>query len=277
MSDFPDWQAPAANALQIARAGVPLLAKSDQLLNLNGQAIAGAATYFSPLIPVTQIGYELVISATTAGVPVTPFIEVYLFWYDSTSGINVEVEAFFVPVSTTAPGIVVAGTGPTRADQLQVQITNRDGAVPCAVNLTALENSRVYNRTDQHWINNLSSAAVVPGYTLARLTADSEVLGLAGGAVVPAGTTTTWLAGMGSGRPAVLSVNLGSAALASVLVNLFPQPTTIFGAAPIMVPSVPPADDYNVQFIAPRAPLALEVTNNAAGPLTVSWSVVQQQ
>ena len=277
MTDFPDWQAPAANALQIARAGVPLLAKSDQLLNLAGQVINGGTSYLSALMPVTQIGYELVVSATTAGAQTNPFIEVYLYWYDSVSGINVEVESFFVPVSTTAPGVVVGGSGPTRADQLQVKIANTDGAIACAVNFTLLENSRVYTRTDQHWIGVLSGTAAVPGYTMARLAADSEVLGLAGNAPVPAGTTTTWLAGMGSGRLAVLSVNLGTAVLSSTLVNLLPQPQTIFGPAPIMVPSVPPADDYNVQFIAPRAPLALEVTNNAAGPITVSWSVLQQQ
>lgn len=277
MSDYPDWQTPAAAAAQIAAAGVPLLARSDRLLNLAGQPIAGGATYSSPLMPVTQIGYELVIAATTAGNPATPFIDVNLDWYDSVSGINVEVEAFFVPVSTTAPGIVVAGTGPTRADQLRVRIINHDAAVPCAVNLTVLENSRVYNRADQHWVNSLCGTMVVPGYTLARLPADSEVLGLSSNAPVPAGTTTTWLVGMGAARLAVLSVNLGAAVLTSTLVNLLPQPQGVFGPAPIMVPSVPPADDYNVQFIAPRAPMALEVTNNAAGPITVSWSVLQQQ
>lgn len=277
MTDFPDWQTAAQAAEQIALAGVPLLARSDQLLALAGQPIAGGASYDSPVMAVGQIGYELVINATTAGAPATPFAEVYLFWYDSVTGVNVDVEAFYIPVSTTAPGIVVAGTGPSRADQLKVQITNRDAAVACSVNLTLLGNSRVYSRTDQHWVGVLSAAATIPGYTLAGLSADSGILGLVSGIPVAAGATRVWLAGMGAGRPAILTVNLGAATLASTLVNVYPQPAGIFGNSPVMTPSVPPADDYSAQLIAPRTPLAVEVTNNAANPITVSWTMIQQQ
>lgn len=277
MGDYPDWQTPAAAAAQIAAAGVPLLAKSTQLLNLPGEAIAAAGSYNSAFLPVTQTGYEIVIATATAGAPTVPFCGVYLFWRDSVTGASIDVEAFIIPVTTGVATITVATSGPSRADQLSVKITNQDPAVPCTAYMTMLENSRTYSKADYHWVNYWAAGAVVPGYTMPGRAADNTVLGFVSDAPVPANSTITWLAGMGSGRPTVLSVNLGGASLASTLVNVLPQPSSVFGSAPVMVPSVPPADDFNIEFIAPRAPLAVSVVNNAATPITVSWSAVQQQ
>lgn len=276
MTDYPDWQNPAANALQIAAAGVPLLTKSVAVLSLAGQVIAAGAQYRSAPFPVSQVGYELQVNAQVGAAATVPFAKVQLNWMDSATGITVSTDTFYMPMSLVLPGFLVNGRGPSKADCVAAVITNLDPAQPATVTFTLLQNSRIYLVDQVEWNNDVARASAVPGYTLAGLPSNTEVLGYLNQVNVAATSTAAYLAGTGSGRRARLTVATGAASPANVKVNLYPYPPLAAPWTLPLVPQVPPAADYTAEFIAPRFPLLLQVQNLAATSITVSATIIQQ-
>lgn len=276
IADFPDWQSPAAHAAQIATAGVPLLTKSQQVLLRNPQTIAGNSTYNSGNLQVTQPGFECTIVAQVPNTATIPFLRIRLTWVDSGSASIVGETIWIQPMSQVAPGWQCNVRGPSKADLVQVSITNLEPAQTATVVIALLANSRVY--TDDLVSNDplQNSSAVVPGWTLPTLPPLAEVLGMISSQSIGASSQVTWLIPPGSGTKAVLTCNTGASTPSNVRTNLYPVPSAVFGNNPPMVPGLPVANDFAAEFVMPRAPLSLTIANLATTAIIASWSLVQE-
>lgn len=277
MTDYPDWQNPAANALQIALAGVPLLTRSQVLYPLATVAVPPGEAPISAVLPVSQIGYELFIAAQVPAAATVPFLTLKLVWSDSVTGQITASDHFTVPAATVAGAYSVAGRGPTKGDQVQVRANNLDPAQVIQVQAGLLQNSRIYAADQWQTLAANSKNAVIPGFTLPTMPDNAEILGTLNGAAVPANGMMAWLVPMGSARPAVLVMNTSATAPANIRVDLFPVPAGEFGVSPPLGPGVPAAVDFLAEFIAPFAPMMLRVTNSQATAITVSMTITQQQ
>ena len=276
MTDFPDWQAPSAHAAQIAQQGVPLLSKSGGVLFLPSQVIGANGSYQSANLPVTQPGFECVIIAKIGNTATVPFVRVRLAWVDSSSSQIVAETIWIQPASTVAPGWQCMARGPSKADLIEVTVTNLDGAQAVTALICVLANSRIYpgdvlvNDTFQ------DSSANVPTWTLAPNSPLTEVLGQVSNQNIPASGQQTWLIPPGNGGKGVLTMNTGASTPANVRVNLYPVPSSQFSNNPPLVPGLPVANDFASEFIVPRAPMSLTVANLATAAISNSWTLVQE-
>ena len=276
MTDFPDWQAPAAHASQIATQGVPLLAKSTIALLTVGQVIGANGTYTSGNKTVTQPGFECVVVAQIPNTATVPFVRVRLAWVDSSSSQIVAETIWIQPASTVAPGWQCMARGPSKADLVQVTVTNLDAAQSVTALVCLLANSRIYpgdvlvNDTFQ------DSSANVPTWTLAPNSPLTEVLGQVSNQNIPAAGQQTWLIPPGNGAKGVLTMNTGAANVSNVRVNLYPVPASQFSNNPPLVPGLPATNDFAAEFVVPRCPMSLTVANLATAAISNSWTLVQE-
>lgn len=277
MTDYPDWQVPAANAVQIAQAGVPLLTRSQVVYPLTTVAAPLGEAPISAVLPVSQTGYELFVTAQIPAAATAPFLVFKLVWSDSVTGQITAADHFMIPAATVLGAYEVVGRGPTKGDQVQLRVGNIDPAQVIQVRASMLQNSRIYGTDQWQTLASSSKAAVIPGYTLPTMPDNAEVLGTLNNAVIPATSATAWLVPMGSARPAILTMNTTAAAPPNIRVDLFPAPAAEFGISPPLGPGVPTTADFAVEFIAPFAPMLLQVTNNQATAVTVSATIIQQQ
>jgi hypothetical protein len=276
VTDFPDWQAPAAHAAQIATQGVPLLAKSQGVLLASNQVIGPNGTYSSGNKVVTQTGFECVVITKIPNSATVPFVLVRLAWVDSSSSQIVAETIWIQPCSTVAPGWQCMARGPSKADLVQVTVQNQDSAQSVTALVCVLANSRIYpgdvlvNDTFQ------DSSAIVPAWTLAPNSPLTEVLGQVSNQSIPAAGQQTWLIPPGNGGKGVLTMNTGAAVLSNVRVNLYPVPSALFSNNPPLVPGLPAASDFASEFIVPRAPMSLTVANLGTAAISNSWTLVQE-
>lgn len=277
MADYPDWQTPAAAAAQIAAAGVPLLTRSQTLYPMTTTAAPPGEAPISAVLPVSQTGYELFVTAQVPAAATAPFLVFKLVWSDSVTGQVTASDHFMIPAATVAGAYEVVGRGPTKGDQVQLRVGNIDPAQVIQVKAAMLQNSRIYGTDQWQTLASSSKAAIVPGYTLPTMPDNAEVLGTLNAVNVPAASAMAWLIPMGSARPALLTMNTTAAAPPNIRVDLFPAPAAEFGISPPLGPGVPATPDFAVEFIAPFAPMLLQVTNNQATAITVSATVIQQQ
>lgn len=149
-TDYPDWQTPQANADKIASTGVPLLTKATSTVTANNTNVPfGGTVQVANKVSITQPGYEISVTAKiSASAPTLPILTVELIWHDSVSGTTVGHEKWNVPMGSTFNGSVHTGTGPTKGDQLTVNLTNNDSAQAATVTTIINQNSRVYLRDD---------------------------------------------------------------------------------------------------------------------------------
>jgi hypothetical protein len=276
VTDFPDWQAPSAHAAQIASQGVPLLVKSQGVLFAPAQVIGAGGTYTSGNLVVTQPGFEAVVIAKIPNTATVPFVRVRLTWVDSSSSQIVAETIWIQPASTVAPGWQCMARGPSKADLVQVAVTNLETVQSVTALICVLANSRIYpgdvlvNDTFQ------DSSAVVPTWTLAPNSPLTEVLGQVSNQSIGASGQQTWLIPPGNGGKGVLTMNTGASAVSNVRVNLYPVPSSQFSSNPPLVPGLPAASDFASEFIVPRAPMSLTVANLGTAAISNSWTLVQE-
>jgi hypothetical protein len=178
MTDYPDWQTSQDHADKISVTGVPLLTKSVNVVNdINRNVpLGGGNVTIANAVSVTQIGYEIAITALISALAATlPVLTVQMIWTDSVTGTTVGHETWNIPIGSSGAGSVHIGTGPTKANQLTVKLANNDTAQNATVTTVINQNSRVYARDD--WRTESFNAipnAVLPlhdqqGNTLANL------------------------------------------------------------------------------------------------------------
>lgn len=277
VTDYPDYSPHVAHAQQIAATGVPLLTLSTPLISTTSQNIAGNAVYTPPVKPVSQIGYEFWLQASTGAAATVPYLQVKMTWIDSTSGRAVATDSFVVPAASSPGGFVTIGRGPTKADQLSLTIQNLDPAVGATINLAILQNSRVYPRDTWQWQMGNVVGVTVPGFTLPTLPDDESVLGVLNSSTVAASSSSGFLFGMAPGALVQLAGATSGITPSNVGLIVSALPAGVYTAGGQLLNTVLTTAQFSYQFIAPRAPLFVQWSNNAtSGTLSVSGMMTAQ-
>lgn len=277
MTDFPDWGTTQAQATAISTTGVPLLSNPNVLVNQTLQSIAaGGSLVFGP-VAVTQTGYSLQVNTTFPSTATNPFLEVVMTWTDPGTGQVYDDEHYFVPGAQTPSAFTVLGSGPARSGHLTVTLVNLETVQAGTVTLQVAQHSTVSPRDTFRWRNTTDNAVVVPGLTLPVLPDDELCLGYLRGATIAAGATTSWLFGMAPGRLVQLAGITSGIAATSIVLQVQAAPTSVYTGSGICLYEALATLGFDFQFIAPRAPVLLKVTNNAtSGTLTFNGAMFTQ-
>lgn len=262
-TDFPDWSPHVATAAQVAATGVPLLTLSQRLYQQATNNVGHGVTATSGILAVTQIGYEIIVTSQFAAGTANPFVEIQLVWTDSATNFVIATDSYYAPGCTQSGGLLIRGRGPTKANELTVNVTNLDTANTCNITVTALQNSRVYQHDIWRFANNVVNAKTVPGFTLAGLPDDESVLGVISSGAIPASGGANWLAGIGHGGWVNLAGNTAGPAASSLIVSVFALPNSVYGSGGIALREQLTIPSFNYTFKAPHAPLQISVTNNS--------------
>lgn len=272
VTDYPDWSPHVANAQQIAATGVPLLTLSSLVQSASGLTIAGAGVHPFPAVTIGQIGYEVRIDASIPFSATIPFLEVQMIWTDPAANKIMATDTFIVPSSSGGQAFTVIGRGPSKAAVLQVQVTNLDPAQTATINISVLQNSRVYPRDDWRWQGNVAPSTNVPGFTLPTMPPDESVLGVLDGVTIAASSQNTYLFGMHDGLLNVgYEVNTGAASNLSIRIR--PKPDGQYSAHNIIYSAVSPPSNF--QIAASRAPLGVVVANSATTAMVLSLGMIR--
>lgn len=271
VSDYPDYAPHVAHANQIAATGVPLLTKSNRLYQQAFPAVGPGNAAGTGTLSVSQIGYEVLLSAQFPLGTASPFCEAQITWKDSTTGFIVDTDSFILTGSTAVGGWSTNGKGPTKGDQMTVKVTNLDAASSAAITITVLQNSRVYPRDKWFGVNNINSGMTVPGFTLPRIPDDETVLGMLGGVSIPATSTSEFLFGMHSGAIAV-GLDQGAGPWTSIGLMIAAVPSSAYTADNPIYAAVAPPPAF--QIAGSRSPLRVELHNTATTSFTATMSMI---
>ena len=233
-------------------------------------------TVSSGPLTVTQISYEMLFNCRCAAGATVPYCQIQLIWVDTVTGFTLQVDQFMSPMATQSGGFVIHGRGPTKANQLTVNVTNMDTVTAPSIAVTVLQNSRVHLTDEWNWRNDIVAGYTVPTKTLARITTDSVTLGYLNSDTVPASSTAAWLFGMGNGRLIQVSGNTSGVTPTNLTLTVFADPGAIYTGGGIVFRSVLAAAPFNFTFLAPRAPLLVQWTNSQAAIATISMLAVTQ-
>ena len=131
----------------IAVTGAPPIILSTGLINTGTQTINAGSNYLNPLKTFKQPGYEISLTVKSSAAAITPFVTVVMTWLDSVSGQTVCVDKWYL-TGGNAQFQTYYGTGPTKGNQLSLEIFNGDAVNTCQISATMLVNSRTYVRDD---------------------------------------------------------------------------------------------------------------------------------
>lgn len=156
-NDAMAWSAsPAQIAAQIQASGIFINTNSTQILDSASTVVPSSGSVVIGTYDVKQIGYEIRVSSRWNGAP-NPIDDfqcgVQLDWLDSTTGQIVCTDQWAVGASSSASAnLLTAGSGPTKGNQVQVTFFNSD---PSGANVTIscvmLLNSRTYVKDVWRW------------------------------------------------------------------------------------------------------------------------------
>lgn len=262
--DYPDFATPQAHATAIAATGVPLLTAPNTLINALLQTVAAAGGTLVKIANFTQVGYAIQVIVNFPAAATNPFCEVTFTWSDPVSATVYDEAHYFVPGAAGASGFTVLGNGPVRSSQLTVTVTNLDAAQAATVTLQVAQDSCIRTADRWYWRNASDNGLAVPTFTVAQLPDDEDVLGILHNLTIPASSSATFLFGMAPGRTVQLDGTVGTITPASLSFKVFAQPTSVYTTAGTLIDTTPAAATWSYQFLAPRAPMILTVTNSSA-------------
>jgi hypothetical protein len=162
VTDYADWGVPQANANMIAATGVPLLGNPNVLLNA-APVIAPGATYLSPNLPVSQLGYEIAIQPFASGSGSAGPLEIEVNWQDATATYTIELENWLIWPGAAAGGHLIYGKGPTKGGIVQISIINGSSAMAYTAPIQVWQRSHPYTRDDwrsRFYVNSASGNAI---------------------------------------------------------------------------------------------------------------------
>jgi len=259
-SDYPDWTAPQAHADAVAATGVPLLGNPLGLYNDAGRVIVSGAPFTEILQTVRQIGYAGWLSVKFPVAATSPFLQVVFKWIDTVTSTTVATDTFIAPGNTAAGGFVTFLTGICKGDQVQVTLTNLDGAQSATVTFILNQDGITRQRDLCRSYNGVNTGTTVPGFTLATLPDDESCLGMASIAI-PANSQTDVLFAMYNG-PVALTYQMTTGAASTLSLALAAMPAASYlGNNPLGLYGPTPPNPVN--FNGPRAPVRVRALNNS--------------
>lgn len=278
VSDYPDWQTPAAHAAQIAVQGVPLLRATNQLSSGAGSVLAGGATaQILNSVSINQPSYEVTIQSwMAAGSGTIPFLHLALLWWDSLTGLFGSRRDVVVPAGNAVGNVLTCYLhGPMHSDMFRVDGVNLDPAV--AQNLTWMVNqtSHVFEHDESRQYayagtppNGFVNPAGVP--TTNMLVYEAPTIAASGAVTV--------LCALYSGD-VILNID-NSSATASVTVNLLDAAgySTAHANGSIFKTVVAASSEASIPLTLPHTPVELKISNTATvGSITPVITIIGQE
>jgi hypothetical protein len=132
----------ATIATDVSNTGVPLLSKSSVIFNNLSHVITHAAPQWAAfsLSAISKPTYEIFFTAGTMAADAQPWVQISLFWFDSTSGQQLAQQDYVLAVGTTT-ALQYHGIGPIHGNLLSIIVTNLGAASSMTVGLQVLNNS----------------------------------------------------------------------------------------------------------------------------------------
>ena len=260
--DYADYQTPQAHASSIAATGVPLLTLSTNVVNDVARAVpfGGAKQTVVTNAPVTQIGYEVNITALiAAGAATIPTLTVDLIWNDSVTNTIVGHETWTMVMGTASGGSQHIGTGPTKGNRLTITVSNNDSAANATVTTVINQNSRVYGRDD--W--RTEGFNTVPNVTVTAHNQQGNTLIQFLSAALGIGASAKRLLGLYAGKVTVVAFSTTSQLATLQVTSLDPN---FSASSEYILLALPAANTATpVTLALPRAPCTITVTNTSGG------------
>lgn len=276
--DFPDWSEARSFAEEISQFGAPLLRLTANLgFSSAGLAIpASTVRNLFALTNIDQPGYEAVVGMyLPQGFATEPFGRLDITWVDSKSAIQVAADAFIIGQGD-GPNSALYNyiSGPCKADQLLMSMTNMDGTYNSTLIYTANVNSHIY--TWDRILQPAYSAFPPHGFTNSGGTPDIGVLASRNPTIAASGSDQTLLATY-NGKVIVSVANFGNPDDCGVA---FTDPQDIYGGgAGAVLFTMTAAAGANVTQTAvlPNGPVLMAITNNGStGPITPWVTVIKE-
>lgn len=263
---------PAQAAIQIAETGVGLINfKTAYTLATSQTVTAGATANLTMVMGINQPSYNLHLTCTAGASSTNPLYTVTLQWIDSTSGLTVQVDAFTSTMSSTSNVMSTVIQGPTDADQLQVSVTNLDSKTMTINTAYIIISSRPNYTTDivyQFWTT--ATMPSVPGFQIGAnvpVPTNRVLFSLTRSLANGATTTPDYILPVYSGRVAIgfngQTSNNWDVVFTDQLTGVFIYRITLSST-----------NNSYTEYIFPRCPVSMHITNNGSLSGTINCEVV---
>ena len=230
------------------------------------------------------ISYDITLTLTAGPASTNPFDTIRLLWYnnDDPNARPVDSEYWTFPLGTNgSTGTVVTGRGPQRGQFLKVQAVNRDSVtmtLTCQLNST----SRAVDHDDWRW--DAGSSVALPAFTVNGAAVQlpgggsyANSLGSVNNVPLAPGGKAAYLISAFAGEVWIKFDQQGaSAAAAQIELQIIPQPSSVFGTAPIVHAFIggtaPPLEEL---IVLPRAACVVYIANNqSSGTVNVFFEAI---
>lgn len=239
----------------IAAAGVPLLARATSLVHAGLALAAGGSLTLGPYA-ITQISYEAALWLNIPGAATVPFCRVLIDWIDSASGLTVAQDTWWLAAGN-AGAVKTAGTGPAKADQMQITLTNADPAQEISGSYAFTQSSRFFARDS--WQSIVFPG--VPAYTLPGSDSTADLLA-ATTISIGAGESISRLMPLFNGTA---QISLGAPSGDSGLLTITPVDPGVTTTGPIYQAAVAAGNHLNDSIGLPRTHCLFTIANTGSG------------
>lgn len=234
-------------------------------------AISGGGNQIIPPTSLNQAGYELQVQLGINNASANPFLDMIMTWSDSVTGLVVSTEEWVLAAGPNVNNNIYMIKGPTKGDQLSMNLINLDGAHTLTATVTVAVNSRGWTRDKIYTLafNN------PPGFTSAGGRGFTNVIATLDNLSIGAGNSVSRILPIYAGDVWLWVDQQGNAA-GSANLTLSLVPTSIFGTASIFgaSPSGGPGSGTGIVKRFPRSHVLLTYTNGGTVSSTVNLKVV---
>lgn len=248
----------------IARSvnGTPLLHGLTNRYNATSTVAHNATGVIGPLT-ITKPGYVISLSVTIPNTATASLLGVQFIWKDSFTGVQTDEEHWYIPMAASGT-LPVYGQGPTKGDQLTVNLVNFDGAQTATVTMTIWDTTHHIARDD--WRGTFFPGIIsgAPFTNGAQLTDDafSLFLGEVTAFNIAAATTALFGIPLYCGQ---ISISIGLSVAGNTNVKILAMNPKLAGNFVIYSGTANALTNPPIIVSSPRSILMLSINNTTAG------------
>lgn len=264
MTDYPDWQTPAANAQQIAKTGVGLLRFANEL-GSGGTVNVPAATFATLLddVSVTQTSMQFTLTCNLpAGAGTIPFVTAELIWVEPTDTYITWQENYIASCGNGPLNqITTRFIGPCNGDSLSLSVFNNDPAQQLTVTYYVEQTSHLY--AVPRWEQAGYAGAAPIGYTNPSGDPLRGIVAWAQPTIAASGSQSRLIAAS-YGKWRVLLDNSGGSDACTLT---FTDPTgwVLAAGSELFSGTAAAGAVLSFEFNAPPSPVQVKLANDSAG------------
>lgn len=233
--------------------------------------ITGGNNLVIPPAMLNQPGYELQVQLGINAASTEPFLDMFMMWSDSVSGLVVATEEWVLAAGPNVNNNIYMIKGPTKGNELSLNLVNIDPSLTMTVTITIAVNSRGWARDRIYTLafNN------PPGFTSAAGRGFTNVIATMDNLTITPGNNIQRILPIYAGDVWVWADQQGNAAGNSNL-TLSVLPSSIFGSGNIygVSPSGGPPSGVGIVKRFPRGHILMTYANTGSVNSTVNVKVV---